>query len=92
MFFRSLIAVLMLGITALPAVAAKRVLNGKIAFVSDRDGNSEIYVMNPNGGGQTRLTNNPAEDIDPAWSPDGRRIAYVANPSGNADIYVRDVR
>jgi len=41
----------------------------KIAFASARDGNWEIYVMNADGSGQTRLTNNPAEDAMPAWSP-----------------------
>ena len=44
----------------------------KIAFVSDRDGNSEVYVMNADGSGQRSLTRNPAYDADPAWSPDGR--------------------
>jgi Tol biopolymer transport system component len=41
----------------------------KIAFHSDRDGNFEIYVMNADGSEQTRLTNNPADDIGPAWRP-----------------------
>jgi TolB protein len=40
----------------------------KIAFVSQRDGNLEIYVMNADGTGQTRLTDNPAPDEYPAWS------------------------
>jgi TolB protein len=41
----------------------------KIAFESDRDGNNEIYVMNADGSNQTRLTNNPADDTEPSWSP-----------------------
>ena len=45
--------------------------NGRIAFESSRDGNLEIYSMNPDGSGQTNLTNDPAEDTDPVWSPDG---------------------
>jgi Tol biopolymer transport system component len=60
----------------------------KIAFVSDRDGNSEIYVMNANGSGQRSLTRNPAYDADPAWSPDGRKIAFVSNRDGNYGVYV----
>lgn len=44
--------------------------NGKIAFVSNRDGPSgEIYTMNSDGSGQTRLTNNPAEDFEAHWQP-----------------------
>ena len=61
---------------------------GKIAFASDRDGNFEIYVMNPDGGGLVRLTNNPAEDTQPTWSPDGTRLAFVSNRDGNKEIYV----
>jgi hypothetical protein len=41
----------------------------KIAFGSERDGNSEIYIMNADGSGQTKLSNNPADDVEPAWSP-----------------------
>jgi TolB protein len=40
---------------------------------------SEIYVMNADGSGQRRLTRNPAHDFAPAWSPDGRRIAFVSS-------------
>ena len=60
----------------------------RIAFVSDRDGNDEIYVMNVDGSGVTRLTDNNAEDHVPAWSPDGRRIAFVSDRDGNNEIYV----
>jgi Tol biopolymer transport system component len=62
--------------------------NGKIAFMSDRDGNLEIYVMNADGTGQTNLTNNAAEDLEPAWSPDGSKIAFTSRRSGNYDVYV----
>ena len=41
----------------------------RIAFSSNRDGNSEIYMMNADGSGVTRLTNNPAADWDPSWGP-----------------------
>ena len=41
-----------------------------MAFTSDRDGNQDIYVMNADGSGQTILTNNSAEDYQPAWSPE----------------------
>ena len=41
----------------------------KIAFIPNRDGNREIYVMNSDGTDPTRLTNNEARDTDPSWSP-----------------------
>jgi len=55
---------------------------GQIAFMSDRDGNWEIYIINVGGTGLRRLTNNASSDGLPAWSPDGRRIAFVTDRDG----------
>ena len=49
---------------------------GRIAFHSDRDGNFEIYEMNADGSGVTRLTRDSSSDGFPTWSPDGARIAF----------------
>ena len=61
---------------------------GKLAFVSLRDGNEEVYVVDTDGSGETNLTNNPASDFDPDWSPDGSRIAFVSDREGDLNIYV----
>jgi len=58
-----------------------------IAFVSDGDGDFEIYVMKADGSGQTRLTANTAADRNPAWSRDGRQIVFQSNRDGNEEIY-----
>ncbi len=62
----------------------------KLAFVSFRDGNAEIYAMNSDGSDQQNLTNNPAMDIDPNWSPDSGKIVFASDGSGNFDLYVMD--
>src|SRR3990172_2669287 len=51
---------------------------GLIAFLSLRTGNEEIWVMNGDGANPVQLTNNPGNDIFPAWSPDGRKIAFAS--------------
>jgi Tol biopolymer transport system component len=78
--------------TASVAVTA----SGEIAFVSTRDGNAEIYVINADGSGLQNLTNDPGMDYWPAWSPDGTRIAfsssghlYVMNAGGSERREVR---
>jgi TolB protein len=60
----------------------------KIAFMSRRDGNWEIYVINPDGSGLRRLTNDPAEDGLPTWSPDGRVLAFISNRGGSWSVWV----
>lgn len=70
------LALLIALIPVQPVQAAFSGLNGRITFVSGRDGNTEIYFMSANGATQTNLTNNIAVDVDQSWSPDGTKIAF----------------
>ena len=63
---------------------------GSVAFFSARDGNNEIYVMDPDGSRPLRITNNPASDVDPDISTNGRDIVFTSNRGGNNDIYIVD--
>ena len=64
---------------------------GRIVFSSLRDGNFEIYVMDADGGNQENLTNHPAYDYHPDWSPDGTKIAFASSREGGRfQIYVMD--
>jgi len=60
----------------------------KIVFISARDGNPEIYVMNADGSEQKNLSHSPAGAIAPVWSPDGKKIAFQSVKDGNTEIYV----
>jgi len=59
----------------------------KIVFVSNRDGNNEIYSCRTDGSNIQRLTSNAGSDNQPAWSPDGSRIAFISDRSGNSELY-----
>ncbi|MDX1686746.1 MAG: hypothetical protein R3248_02075 [Candidatus Promineifilaceae bacterium] len=59
-----------------------------VAFVSDRDGNYEIYTIVVDGTGLTRLTVNPGSDANPTWSPDGSKIAFESYRHDQWDIYI----
>ncbi|PWU23208.1 MAG: hypothetical protein C5B48_09020 [Candidatus Rokuibacteriota bacterium] len=59
----------------------------KIAFVSDRDGNAEIYVMNADGTGVTRLTDDPGSEREPAWSPDGQKLVFGRVAPFDSDLW-----
>jgi TolB protein len=57
--------------------------NGKIAFVRQLEVDQnwgEIFLMDADGANQTAISNNPEYDEDPAWSPDGTRIAFIRRP------------
>lgn len=64
---------------------------GAIAFTLRRNGNADIYALNQADRQLVRLTHDPAEDRDPAWSPDGNHIAFASNRAGNWDIYLLDL-
>jgi Tol biopolymer transport system component len=68
------------------ATADSAQASSMIAFVRG----SELYVMNADGSEQRRLTGN-ARPVTPAWSPDGRAIAFVTDRDGNAEVYVMNV-
>jgi Tol biopolymer transport system component len=69
-----------------PAVAPEE--KGRIAFEMRQDGSPEIFVVNDDGTGLERLTNDAADDLHPSWSPDGTRIVFVSNRDGDFDPYV----
>jgi Tol biopolymer transport system component len=66
-------------------------LQGVMVFSSDRDGNSEIYVLNLANLAPARLTNNTAQDVQPALAPDSIQVAYVTNQDGNNEVYLTGV-
>ncbi len=59
----------------------------KIAFHSNRDGNAEVYTIHADGTNETRLTDHPAYDGFPSWSPDGSQILFQSDRDGDLAIY-----
>ncbi|MBA3392221.1 MAG: PD40 domain-containing protein [Deltaproteobacteria bacterium] len=65
-----------------------------IAFVSDREGRPRIFLMDPDGTHQRRLTSRTDADLDevvPVWSPDGKSLAYLVEAPGASHVWLRDV-
>ncbi len=59
-----------------------------LAFTSTRDGNAEVYYERSDGTGLVNLSQNLANDGQPSWSPDGKRIAFTSTRDLNGEIYV----
>jgi len=75
-------------ITTNPNDTAPSGSGNRIAFMSDQDGNWEVYAVGIDGSGLKRLTNNAARDGLPTWSPDAKSIAFVSDRSGAWAIWV----
>lgn len=60
----------------------------RLAFMSDRNGNQDVYVMNADGTGLVNLTNDPGNDRFDCWSPDGSQIVFSSDRSGTRDLYL----
>ena len=78
------------------AAQQKGVARTKIAFVSDRDATAkqrtkELYIMDYDGFNPRRVTVNRSLNILPAWSPDGRSLAYVSYRRGQPDIFLASI-
>ena len=82
--------IVMLGLVLMSAGPSQS-LDSMIAFSSDREGRLDIFVMKSDGSRQRNLTKNPASvHIDPAWSPNSRKIGFDSNRNGNYEIYLMD--
>ena len=83
---------LMLMCVGVCQVFAKAPTTPKILFTSARDGNREVYMMNPDGSEQVNLTQHPAGDMSAVWAPTGEQILFVSDRQGTGvrDLYVMD--
>ena len=74
------------------SLLAKTPTAPKILFTSLRDGNREVYMMNPDGSEQVNLTQHPADDMNAVWSPTGEQILFTSDRQGTRvrDLYVMD--
>lgn len=91
----AVLSVLALALVALPLASTANAVvpgkPGKIAFQRVVDGtNPEIFTMKADGSNQVNITNNPAADIVPCWSPDSDTIVFSSNRDGDFDLYRMD--
>jgi Tol biopolymer transport system component len=62
----------------------------RLAFVSNREGRDEIYVLKVDTGDILNVSKSSGYDSRPTWSPDGRRLVFQGDSSGNSDIYIAE--
>jgi hypothetical protein len=69
-------------------VGAQLPVTNQVVFASNRSGNYEIYLLDPTTGLTTQITNLPASDVEPGWSPDGTLIAFASDRDGDFELYI----
>ncbi len=75
--------------TSVPANSVD--VRGTIAYVAREKGQTDIWALSIGSRMPIRLTNSPADERDPAWSPDGTKLAYASRQDGNWEIYINDL-
>ena len=77
-----------------PFVYAQAPKTAKIVFSANREGNRDIYLMNPDGSQQVNITNHRADDVSPVWSPTGEHILFASDRGhkawGTWDLYLME--
>ena len=71
-------------------IATKAPKTGKVVFSSNRDGNWDIWTMNPDGSNPVNLTRDAVSDFKPTWSPTGEQILFVSFREGGESLYLMD--
>jgi Tol biopolymer transport system component len=86
----AIVIVIVLTAAHLPLDGQERGVPGGLVFHSARDGNTEIYTADWDGGRPLRITDHPASDTDPDISPNGRDVIFTSTRAGNNDIHLVD--
>lgn len=66
-------------------------VGGSLVFALRQNAQDDLWAISVGQGGPLRLTNSPADERDPAWSPDGARLAFASNREGNWELYVLEI-
>ncbi|MDE0327359.1 MAG: hypothetical protein OXN27_25810 [Candidatus Poribacteria bacterium] len=91
LFVLCVLSVIMLSVSVCP-VFGKAPDTAKIVFTSARfvPNKRDIFIMNTNGHNEINLTEHPADDIQPTWSPTGEHILFVSDREGMPDLYLME--
>jgi len=92
-----LIGIFLISMSLTSCTSSKEMINGKIVFQSDQDGNYDLYIMNLDSSDQQNLTNSPPSitstnnNFNPVPSPNGKQVAFESDRDGNHEIYIIDL-
>ncbi|MDO8426565.1 MAG: Tol-Pal system beta propeller repeat protein TolB [Deltaproteobacteria bacterium] len=70
----------------------KGIFTTRLLFVSDKEGNKEVYMSDYDGRNAIKITRNRSINLSPQWSPDGKRIIYVSYKKGSPNLHMLDLR